>query len=407
MKKYSTPALLLASALLLACWPAQANDLAARWERLRLEQPRLSARDAAARLGATEAELLASEVGRGVTRLREGELVPREIMRRALDLGPVMALTRNEHGVIERTGVATRLPAQQPVTGLEADKEQEREARLRNIAGGYLGGPIDLRFTFRHWKHGFAVTQPGKDGVINRSLQFFDEQGHAVHKLYLKSEAGVAVFEQLVAEFRHPQQQAPLALSAAPPRVQERPDSAIDLEEYRLAWQDLNDVHQFNRLLSEFGLSREQAMRLAPTGATRSIAPQAVRQLLEQAAQQQVEIMAFLGNQGTIQIYSGKIGKVQEAGGWFNVLDPEFNLHLRDSAFRSGYVIRRAGVTSVDFYDGNGELVVSFFGVRERGKPQPQSWLDLTAALPSAALAVSPSHHAAGTEERQRASAPD
>jgi putative hemin transport protein len=43
--------------------------------------------------------------------------------------------------------------------------------------------------------------------------------------------------------------------------------------------------------------------------------------------------MAFLGNDATIQIYSGKINKVQEAGGYFNVLDPEFNLHLRDSAW--------------------------------------------------------------------------
>lgn len=385
MKK--TYAMVLALGSVVFCSYAAASDLAARWEHLRTEQPRLTARDAAASLGVSEAELLASGVGQGVTRLREGELVPREIMRRALDLGPVLALTRNEYGVIERTGVASRLPAQEQVTGLEADKEQEREARLRNIAGGYLGGPIDLRFTFRNWKHAFAVAQAGKDGVLSRSLQFFDGQGNAVHKLYVKSEAGAVVFDQLVAEFRHPQQQAPLVLSAQPARPLERPDSAIDVQEYRLAWQDLNDVHQFNRLLDEFGVSREQAMRLAPAGAARPIAPQAVRQLLEQAAQQQVEIMAFLGNEGTIQIFSGKITKVQEAGGWFNVLDPQFNLHLRDTAFRSGYVIRRAGVTSVDFYDQRGDLVVSFFGVRERGKPQPQSWLDLTSALPQAAAA--------------------
>ncbi|MFC0166515.1 hemin-degrading factor [Pseudoduganella danionis] len=382
MKKTYVLALALGSVLL--CGAVSASELAVRWERLRAEQPRLTARDAASNLGVSEAELLATGIGQGVTRLREGELVPREIMRRALDLGPVMALTRNDYGVIERTGVATRLKAQEQVTGLDADKDQEREARLRNIAGGYLGGPIDLRFTFRNWKHAFAVAQPGKDGVISRSLQFFDGQGNAVHKLYVKSEAGTAMFDQMVAEFRHPQQQAPLQITAAPVRAPERPDSAIDVQEYRLAWQDMNDVHQFNRLLGEFGVSREQAMRLAPAGAARAIAPQAVRQLLEQAAQQQVEIMAFLGNEGTIQIYSGKIGKVQEAGGWFNVLDPQFNLHLRDNAFRSAYVIRRAGVTSVDFYDQRGDLVVSFFGVRAPGKPQPQSWLDLTAALPQA-----------------------
>ena len=76
--------------------------------------------------------------------------------------------------------------------------------------------------------------------------------------------------------------------------------------------------------------------------------------------------------------------RYNEAGGYFNVLDPEFNLHLRDSAFASGWVVKRAGVTSVEFFDKNSDQVVSFFAVRERNKPAPQPWLDLAAALPRA-----------------------
>ena len=44
--------------------------------------------------------------------------------------------------------------------------------------------------------------------------------------------------------------------------------------------------------------------------------------------------------------------------------------------------VKSLGVTSVEFFDDQGELAVSFFGVRERGKPQPKSWTELTAALP-------------------------
>ena len=191
------------------------------------------------------------------------------------------------------------------------------------------------------------------------------------------------MFDKLVADFRNPSQSAVVKTVAPPPKPAEKPDSSIDLKEFQQAWNELNDVHQFNRLLTEFGVSREQAMRLAPAGAVQRVAPQAVRQLLEESARQQLDIMAFLGNDAVIQIYSGKVHKVMEAGGWFNVLDPEFNLHLRDSALRSGYVIKRAGVTSVEFFDQDGEQVVSFFGVRERGKPQPQGWIDMTAALPA------------------------
>jgi putative hemin transport protein len=384
MKPHHRFTLALTGALLLTALPGGAASLAERWDSLRTEQPKLAARDAAKTLSVSEADLLATGIGKTVVRLKEGDTVPREIMRRALDLGKVLALTRNENGVIERTGVANKLKSQDEILGLEEDQQKEREARLRNIAGGYLGGEIDLRFTFDKWKYAFAVTQPGKDGAVARSLQFFDASGNAVHKLYLKNDAGVPVFDQLVAEFRAPTQSADLNVAAQPAKAAEKPDTAIDVKEFQLAWDEINDVHQFNRLLSEFGVSRQQAMRLAPAGAATRITPQAVRQLLEESARQKIDIMVFLGNGATIQIYSGKVGKVAASPGWFNVLDPDFNLHLRDSAFASGWVVKRAGITSVEFYDNSSDQVVSFFGVRQPKQPQPAAWHALTAALPKA-----------------------
>jgi putative hemin transport protein len=385
MKPHYRFALALSGALLISSMQAGAASLTERYEALHAEQPKLALRDAAARLNVSEAELLAANgIGKTVTRLQEGETVPREIMRRALDLGKVMALTRNENGVLERTGVATRMKPQEAVTGLDADKEKEREARMRNIAGGYLGGEIDLRFTFKNWKYAFAVVQPGRDGAVSRSLQFFDQYGNAAHKVYVRSDAGVAVFDKIVADFRNPLQSADLKVAAAAAKPALKPDSAVDVKEFQLAWNEINDVHQFNRLLSEFGVTREQGLRLGPADKVQRIPPLAVRQLLEQAAKQQIEIMAFLGNDSAIQIYSGKINKVQETGGYFNVLDPEFNLHLRDTAFVSGYIVKRAGVVNVEFYDKDGKEVVSFFGVRSREHPVPQAWIDLTAALPKA-----------------------
>lgn len=373
---------ILAAAIALAVIPGHAaSPLLDQWNALKTREPRLQARDAARQLKVSEAELLATGIGTTVVRLNEADHAPREIMRGALDLGKVMALTRNENGVIETTGVAMRIPKQAEKGSAD---EAEREARNLNIAGGYLGGPIDLRFQFAKWRYAFAVTQPGRDGAVNRSLQFFDAHGNAVHKLYLRDDANIAVFDKLVADFRNPSQEAQLNVAPAPPKPAEKPDSAIDVKEFQTAWQEMTDVHQFNRIVSEFGLTREHALRLAPGGVAQRIAPQGVRKLLQDAAKQQVALMAFLGNGALTQIHSGKVNKVMAADGWFNVLDPDFNLHLRDSALRSGYVVRRAGVTSVEFFDDQGELVVTFFGVRERGKPQPQSWLDLAASLPKA-----------------------
>jgi putative hemin transport protein len=358
--------------------------LAERWSTLRTEQPKLQIRDAARALGVSEAQLLATNIGKGVTRLQADDNQPREIMRAALDLGLVQAITRNENGVIETTGTASKFKQVGDKSEQADAKDPETEARQRNIAGGYLGGQIDLRFHFENWKYAFAVEQAGRDGKPTRSLQFFDANGTAVHKIYVRSEAGVAVYDKLVATFRLPQQSAELNVLAVAPKAAEKPDSEIDVKEFQLAWKDMTDVHQFAQIMREFHLTREQALRLAPAGVVERVTPAALRALLENAAKDKVAIMVFLGNDGLTQIYSGKIEKTMAAGGFFNVLDPDFNLHIRDTALRSGWVVKRGGVTSVEFFDNDGTQVVSFFGVRERGKPQPQAWVDLADSLPKA-----------------------
>ena len=76
-------------------------ELYRAWQDLRAERPQLRARDAAALLQVSEGELVASRVGIDAVRLRPdwAALLP------ALgELGPIMALTRNEHCVHERKG---------------------------------------------------------------------------------------------------------------------------------------------------------------------------------------------------------------------------------------------------------------------------------------------------------------
>ncbi len=382
--KLSKLVLSLLGSLLIANAYAAPATLAERWSTLRAEQPKLQIRDAARALGVSEAQLLATNIGNGVTRLQADGNQPREIMRAALDLGLVQAITRNENGVIETTGTASKFKQAGDKSEQADAKDPETEARQRNIAGGYLGGAIDLRFHFENWKYAFAVVQPGRDGKPTRSLQFFDANGTAVHKIYLRNEPGVAVYDKLVAAFRLPQQSADLNVLAVAPKTAEKPDSEIDVKEFQLAWKDMTDVHQFAQIMREFHVSREQALRLAPAGVVERVTPEALRTLLENAAKNKVAIMVFLGNEGLTQIYSGKIDKTMAAGGFFNVLDPDFNLHIRDTALRSGWVVKRGGVTSVEFFDKDGTQVVSFFGVRERGKPQPQAWVDLADSLPKA-----------------------
>jgi putative hemin transport protein len=127
---------------------------------------------------------------------------------------------------------------------------------------------------------------------------------------------------------------------------------------------------------------REQGARPVPENMVASIAPAAMRQLLTQAAQQKLPIMVFLGNGSVTQIFRGVIGYPAAEGGWLDVQDAGFKLRLRERAVQGGYVLQGAGVTSVEFFDRDGDPVVSFSSVRERAKPESPAWLALLRSLP-------------------------
>ena len=69
------------------------ENLKTQWESLKQEQPHLRIRNAAQKLGVSEMELLATNIGSNVTRLRPEF---KEILLEIESLGKVMALTRND-----------------------------------------------------------------------------------------------------------------------------------------------------------------------------------------------------------------------------------------------------------------------------------------------------------------------
>lgn len=369
-----TSALWLAVALGLSACASQA-PLAERWSQLQTAQPKLHPRDAARQLGVSEAQLLATEVGGKAIRLKAGAADIQALYDRLPELGRIKAITRNEDVVLERAGEVAPI-------------RRDQEGRV--VPGsGFAGGPIDLRFNTAQWASAFAVVQPGRSGKTSRSLQFFDRQGDAVHKVYLDNDDHVAAFDKLVADFRLADQQPALTVEAAPPPPAQQPapaPSAAALQELRQSWQELTDVHQFPRLLRELQLSREQALQLIGTDSAWRIGPQAAQALLEQARTRQQPIMVFVSNRGMTQIYSGTIGKTSSTAEWYNVLDPDFNLHMRVAAIDHGWVVRRPTdhgvITSVEFYDKAGRQLVNFFSRRDRGQPETAQWRDMVTALP-------------------------
>lgn len=336
-----------------ACEPSLYNQ----WQQLRGEQPGLRARDAAARLGVSEAELTASRLGTDTVRLRPewATLLP------ALgELGQIMALTRNEHCVHERKGVY------RDVTVMGSGQ-----------MGMVLSPDIDLRLFLGGWASVFAVNEATARGP-QRSIQIFDRQGVAVHKVFLTANSEEAAWAPLVERFRAELQSAELDLHPLPETKAPRPDADVDAHALRTQWSQLQDTHDFFALLKRNDVVRTQALRLAGPQWAEPLATVELTRVIENAGQGEVPIMVFVGNKHCIQIHSGPVSNLRWMDTWFNVLDPLFNLHLKTTGVTELWRVRKPSVdgivTSYEGFDADGELVIQLFGVRKPGVPEREDW---------------------------------
>ena len=331
------------------------------------------AKDAAESLGISEGAAIAAHAGEHEFALKTTPLKgPWVEILQALELaGPVMALTRNESTVHEKTGVYQNITA----TG---------------HMGLALGEEIDLRLFFSRWHAGFAVFEPANDpkNPPSQSLQFFDAHGVAIHKVFVRPETDRDAFNDIVSQFSDLDKAYSFAKAPAKPAI--KPDADLDAAGFARAWSEMTDTHQFFGLISKFGAERQQAFRLVEGRFTRRAKPEIVRALLDEAAVDGTSIMVFVSSSGCIQIHSGAVKRIEPmvtpTARWINVLDAGFNLHLREDMIANAWLVKKPTedgvVTSVETFDANGDLMAMFFGSRKPGIPEQQAWRDIAARLP-------------------------
>lgn len=339
---------------------APASKLYRAWQDLRAEKPRLRARDAAQHLDVSEAELTASRLGVDAVRLRTdwAALLP------ALgELGQIMALTRNEHCVHERKG-----------------PYQEVTVSANGQMGLVVSPDIDLRLFLGGWASAFAISEQTAHGT-QRSIQVFDRQGTAVHKVFLTEQSDVAAWEPLVQRFIADDQSAELDLVELEPKPAPLADAEVDAVALRDGWAALKDTHHFFALLKRHKVQRTQALRLAGREWAEPLATAELPRLLEAAGERRVPIMIFVGNAHCIQIHTGTVDNLKWMDDWFNVLDPLFNLHLKTPGVVELWRVRKPSsdgvITSWEAFDADGELVLQVFGARKPGVPELDAWRDL------------------------------
>ncbi|MBU2937769.1 MULTISPECIES: hemin-degrading factor [Pacificibacter] len=322
-------------------------------------------RDLAQSLGISEAQLVAAFVGQhdgqSVTRIAH---LPDEVMPMITSLGEVMALTRNESCVHERVGTFEKYSSGQH-------------------ASMVLGSDIDTRIFPKHWSFGFAVETQTEKG-LRKSLQFFDASGDALQKIYMRETSNHDAWAPLVAALKLDDTSD--SLEVAPRKPVEGAQGSADKRDALLeAWATMTDTHQFNRITRNLGMNRLGAYRLVSGEKwVRPVAKDSSAAFLNAVSEARQKVILFVGNLGNIQIHWGTLDTIKPMGPWLNVLDPKFNLHLRDDHVAEAYVVekptKRGPALSFEAFDAAGNLIFQCFGQKtEEG--DAARWANILASL--------------------------
>jgi putative hemin transport protein len=335
----------------------ETTSLKQAWTNLKEQEPKLRIRDAAKKLGVSEAELLATGIGENVIRLSEDFV---EQLEKFPKLGRVMSLTRNEGCVLEHKGTFQKIEVHQ--------------AGPQKIAT--VIGPIEQRVFFSGWKFGFAVVSETPRGPMF-SLQYFDKAGDAVMKVFLQEDSDFDFSEELVKAHTHADQSADLATETFEKAEYVSKDD-LDFESFTSDWENMKDTHDFFGMLRKYKLNRLNAVEWIDDKWAYEVNRLSVRSVLETASDIKLPIMIFAGNKGNIQIHQGKVKTIKQLGDWLNVMDPEFNMHLNESVVDRAFVVHKNTteglVSALELFDAEGEMVAQFFGLRKPGIPQKPEW---------------------------------
>lgn len=295
------------------------------------------AREAAKTLKITEAEYVALSLSDTCTMLDGNRFA--ELLLQLEPVGKLMALTRNDAMVLEHHGVYK-------------DGYQKETYLIFNTP------EIDLRLQISKWKYGFAVEEKNR-----QSLQFFDQFGEAAHKIYITDASDKTAYENILHDFSTTATFQDLVIKN---KTKTKVASVkINQEAIHKDWLALNDVHQVNALLKDYGVTRPQAYRCLKENSS-LLQSSALEDMLQQVSELQIPLLIFVSNATSTQIHNGVVNKLMEMGPWFNVLDPAFSLHANMELVTETWMVAKNinkdhPTYSMELFDANQETLMVIY----------------------------------------------
>lgn len=330
-----------------------------RYLQLKQQHPKKYARDLAAMMDISEAELTAARVGHQAQPLRPAMA---QLLHALAAVGETKCITRNEYAVHEQLGTFSNI-------------------QIGDHAGIVLNPrALDLRLFVNQWASVFHLQEMTGHGE-RHSIQFFDRQGDAVLKVYATDNTDMGAWQQLLKDYHS----EPTSAFSVEPAVAPASASEFDAELLEREWRAMTDVHQFFRLLKKHSVTRQQAFHAVSRDLAQQVSNGALAALLETVRQDANEIMIFVSNRACTQIFTGKIEKLMPMDNWLNIFNPAFTLHLQEQRIAESWITRKPTadgiVTSLELFAADGTQIAQLYGQRSEGQAEQTRWREQLATL--------------------------
>jgi putative hemin transport protein len=313
------------------------HDIRKSFASLRVEKNHRH-RDIASLLNVTEVELIDSHVG--VTKLESIKSFPNlarairlkpswpSIIQDSQGFGEVMSLTRNAHAVHENLAFY-------------------KHASSIDGVGMVLSEELTMRLMYEKWEHGYLFEEC-KSTVLQRSIQFFDEFGTSVHKIFLMPHSHHWFFDELAKRWADSNQEPGVI-------VQEKLAHDQQINKGALA-----------SIIEERHANQQESINL-----------DVVQSLLSSSVELKLPLIITVQNDGANQSHDGVLGEIRDHNHWLHLINEQFNCHLQLAQVPKICVNHQESPYSIEMMSEEGFLLASIAVSTKATPADRQAWEDL------------------------------
>jgi putative hemin transport protein len=313
------------------------HDIRKSFASLRVEKKHRH-REIASFLNVTEVELIDSHVG--VTKLESIKSFPNlarairlkpswsNIIQDIQGFGEVMSLTRNTHAAHENLSFYKHASSNDDIGIVSSDE-------------------LSIRLMYKKWEFGYLFEEC-KSTILQRSIQFFDEFGVSVHKIFLLPHSHHWYFDELAKKWADSNQEPGILL-----QEKSEPDQPINsgalasiIEERHTSQQEIIDADM-------------------------------VQSLLRSSLELKLPLVVTVQNNGVSQSHDGVLDEIRDHNDWLHLINQQFNCHLQLAQMPKICINHQESPFLIEMLDKESVLLASIALSTKATLANRRTWEDL------------------------------